>query len=103
MDNLIIYNIKNLVKNNKIQWTVHSSLRMFERIIYKSDVINAILNGEIIEYYPTDYPYPSYLISGISNNTSLHIVCSIGKGYLYIITVYYPDEIKWNLETKRRK
>lgn len=103
MDNLTIYNIRNLVKNNKIEWTEHSSLRMFERVILKSDIKNAILNGEIIEHYPTDYPYPSCLISGISNNTSLHIVCSIGKGYLYIITVYYPNEIKWISETKRRK
>lgn len=103
MNTLNINTIRNFVKNKNIKWTEHCSLRMFERIIHKSDVQNAILNGEIIEYYPNDFPYPSCLISGLANNTSLHIVCSISTDYLYIITVYYPNDIKWNLETKRRK
>ncbi|WP_205764240.1 DUF4258 domain-containing protein [Anaerovibrio slackiae] len=32
--------------------------------ILRIDVINCIMNGEIIEDYPTDYPHPSCLIFG---------------------------------------
>ena len=71
---------------------------MFEREIHKIDVINAINNGKILEEYPNDYLYPSCLILG----ENMHIVCGIGKEYLYIITVYYPDEGKFEDKVRRK-
>ena len=35
----------------KIKWSVHVAARMAERDIKRSDVINCIMNGEIIEHY----------------------------------------------------
>lgn len=103
MENLNIDKIREFVKTNNIKWTEHCSFRMFERMISKLDVQTALLNGEIIEYYPNDYPYPSCLVLGYSEkNISLHIVCGIGKEHLYIITVYNPNETKWNQDFKRR-
>ncbi len=75
--------------------------RMIQRGITRQDVKDAIPEGEIIEEYPDDYPYPSCLISG---NNRLHVVCGIGEGWLWIITAYYPAEDKWepDLKTRRR-
>jgi hypothetical protein len=60
---------------------------------------NAITNGEIIEQYPTDYPFPSCLI----NAENLHIVCSMGEGRLYIITAYRPLPEQWEIGFTKRK
>ena len=57
-----------------------------------SDVEEAILNGEIIESYPDDYPSPSCLILGFANDSSpIHIVCGIHEDELWLITSYRPN------------
>ncbi len=63
-----------------------------------------IETGEIIEEYPTDYPYPSCLLLGISTSEKyLHAVIGVGNGYLWLITAYYPDSKKWDDTYKVRK
>ena len=64
-----MYNIEDFRKINKsenIVISLHGQLRLNERNITVDDVINAINNGEIIEQYPEDFPFPSCLILGIS-------------------------------------
>ena len=70
----------------------------------QSDIENALLNGEIIEEYDNDYPYPSCLVYGLSlNNKVLHIVCGSNGIELWIITAYYPDNKEWEENFKNRK
>ncbi len=104
MQKLNIENIKKLVENEKIRWTNHVIIRLFQRNISEEDIKKAILNGEIIEEYENDYPYPSCLICGINSiNKVLHIVCGVSKNELWIITAYYPDNVKWENDLKTRK
>lgn len=96
--------IKEKVKEHKIRWTNHVMIRLLQRNITQKDVEKAILNGEIIETYEKDYPYPSCLIYGLNmNNKVLHVVCGINEVELYIITAYYPDNIEWENDMKTRK
>ena len=104
MDKLKVYNIKQMVKNEKIRWTNHVIVRLFQRNISQEDIENALLNGEIIEEYENDYPYPSCLVYGINlKNEVLHIVCGLNETELWIITAYYPDNIQWEEDLKTRK
>lgn len=104
MEKLDIDKIKQMVKNGKIRWTNHVIIRLFQRDIMQVDVENAILNGEIIEEYKEDYPYPSCLIFGINlKNEILHVVCGLSEIELWIITAYYPDNIKWEEDKKTRR
>lgn len=74
----------------------HAAQRMFERGITQADIHAALLNGEIIEDYPTDYPLPSYLLLGYSGSRPLHIVyANTPQGDQIIITVYEPDTALW--------
>ena len=78
--------------------------RLLPKNISQEDIENAILNGEIIEEYESDYPYPSCLVYGISlNNNIIHIVCGVNNDELWIITAYYPDKEKWDNSLKIRK
>jgi hypothetical protein len=83
--------------------TQHSRRRFVERGIKLADVCAAINTGEIIEEYPTDYPFSSCLILGESNNMNLHVCASINDGFIYVITAYIPDPSKWEADLKTRK
>ena len=106
MEKLEIEKIKQLVREDKIRWTNHSIIRLFQRNITQEDIQSAILNGEIIEEYENDYPYVSCLVYGINiENKVLHIVCGMNESELWIITAYYPDNVSWenDLKTRREK
>ncbi|MFX0203668.1 MAG: DUF4258 domain-containing protein [Candidatus Hodarchaeota archaeon] len=101
---MTIEHIIQKIKDNKIKWRGHASKRIIEREIERDDVIASILHGEIIEEYPEDFPYPSFLILGyMKDGIPLHTVCAIGQDILWIITVYIPDLKKWKPTYKKRK
>ena len=104
MEKIDINIIKQMVKNGQIRWTNHTMIRLFQRNITQENVEKVLLNGEIIEEYENDYPYPSCLVYGINlNNEILHVVCGLNTEELWIITAYYPDNIKWEKDLKTRK
>ena len=53
--------LKDSIKNKRIEWQRHSLERMLERNISRATVVEAILNGELIEDYSCDKPFPSAL------------------------------------------
>jgi hypothetical protein len=96
---LLIEDIRSLCTDDTITLTEHLLTRMRQRQIRLKDIKYTIESGEIIEQYPTDYPFPSCLING----GGIHLVCSIGEGLLYIITAYRPSLEKWEAGGKKRK
>ena len=89
---------------SKIKWSVHCFERMQERDISRADVKNCILNGEIIEDYPNDFPYPSCLIFGYTiKEKVIHVVAGSDGEYVYIITAYFPNKEKFEDDLKTRK
>lgn len=93
------------VKEERINWKKHALVRMFERNISRQEVKYAILNGEVIENYSKDYPFPSVLIAYVSNNMHrpLHIVVLYDNGLCYIITAYEPDAKRFGDSLKERR
>lgn len=63
---LDILELRKLCIPKNIRITLHAAKRLEQRRIFLKDVIACIMNGEIIEQYPDDYPYPSCLIPGMS-------------------------------------
>ena len=75
-------------------------------IIHRSEITEALINGEIIEEYHEDKPYPSVLIYGRTfSERPLHVVCAPieEEKILVIITVYQPDPKLWIDYKTRRK
>jgi hypothetical protein len=96
--------LRNLVQSENIIWRDHILVRMSQRNISISDVMNCVKTGEIIEEYPNDYPYPSVLILGRTcKDVILHLVCAEGQGKAWMITVYEPDTIEWFEDFKKRR
>ena len=81
-----------------MKWYKHALERMQERDISRRDVKNCIMQGEIIEDYPDDFPHPSCLIFGRTMDQKvIHVVVSLDEDQdtIGIITVYYPSVEKF--------
>ena len=73
---------------------------MQERDISRADVKKCVLEGEIIE----DYPDASCLIFGYTiNDKIIHVVAGSDGKYIYIITAYFPNTIKFENDFKTRR
>lgn len=83
-------------------WRKHALERMLQRSIARDEVMQCALNGEIIETYADDYPYPSCLVLQIGTEP-LHIVMAIDTDICYIITAYRPNENEFEEDFKTRK
>ena len=84
---------------------VHALQRMFERNVSVEDVKMAVSNGETIEDYPEDKPYPSRLVLGWSGTRPLHVVVAhnLSDNEIVVITVYEPDLELWEADYRRRR
>ena len=72
------------------------------RRITIEEISQVIRNGEVIEDYPEDKPYPSCLIMGkIRGGFPLYVVCAISDK-IHIITTHWLDPEKW-LDPKTRR
>lgn len=101
---LNITTLRKLGVPENLEITVHAAKRLAQRNISVNDIISCIQSGEIIEYYPDDYPYPSCLILGASaRKLPMHIVIGSNLKTIWIITAYYPDQTIWESDLKSRK
>ncbi len=88
-----------------VKFSGHAIRRMFERKISKSDVVEVLKNGEIIEEYMDDEPFPSYLMLGFIGVQPLHVVAAFDSESktCHIITAYDPDPALWDEGFNRRR
>ena len=99
-----IESFRNFCSQSQIVWSKHALERLQSRGISVKDVKNCIMNGEIIEEYPNDFPAPSALIYGKDlNGKIIHTVCGIDEARIYIISAYYPSVLKFEANLKIRR
>ncbi|MBN1168130.1 MAG: DUF4258 domain-containing protein [Methanospirillaceae archaeon] len=91
-------------KDLKIEWRIHALQQIVARNISRGDVLDVLYSGEIIESYPKDVPYPSFLFAGNSYKKELHVVIAYAEAIhtIYIVTAYEPDKDKWDENFRRR-
>ncbi len=89
----------------KIIYTGHCIQKIFERGIEPDDIELSIKTGELIEEYPDDKPYPSFLLLNYIDKKAIHVVASFDKEHetIYLITAYYPDIKIWDETFKIRR
>ncbi len=92
--------------NFKREYRVHSLERMVEQNISFEELDEVFLDMELVETYPEDTPFPSCLVLGYTKQREpLHLVYAVDEieEKVYIITIYKPDQRKWQKDYKRRK
>lgn len=99
-----IESLRNYFQNDTIVISEHAKNRCRERNIKQKDIKNCVMTGEIIEQYPSDFPFPSCLIFGYTvDHRIIHVVISDEGESGRIITAYIPDTIKFENDLKTRK
>lgn len=100
--------IKNLIEsinNNMIRISDHADEEAQEDGLGYSDIFHSVRNGEIIEDYPNDKPFPSCLVFGLAEKRQhIHSVWAYNSDnrWAVLITVYIPDPERW-IDWKIRK
>ena len=93
------------MKCEKYYFSGHAVQRMFEKRISKSDVLEVVTGGTIINEYPDDQPFPSMLVLGFVKEQPVHVVLAIDQDSqtCHIITAYRPDRSLWTDDFKLRR
>jgi hypothetical protein len=93
------------VSRKRIRWQRHVLERMMGRDIFRNDVKQVLLEGELIEQYPDDDPFPSGLFLGFINDKPLHVVVGADREqtWCYVVTAYRPDLEHFENDFKTRK
>lgn len=93
------------VEKGAVEWSAHALKIMFERDISRKAVKHIVRTGEVIEAYPEDKPFPSFLILGYWQDKPLHAVIAydMSDKWLYVITAYEPDEEHFESNWKIRR
>ena len=78
---------------------------MFERDIGIEDVRAVVGEGEVVEDYPDDEPYPSRLLLSSRGGRHLHVVAAFNRpgDEVVVVTVYEPDLDQWEPGFRRRR
>ncbi len=82
--------IKVKVKRRELSFSNHGEEERMDEGLMASEVIDAILNGELLEYYPDTGRGESCLILGFVNDKPIHVVTGWRGENIVIITVYIP-------------
>ncbi len=102
--NEIIRLIRTEAKENHIRLTQHAQQEMVEEDIILDEVLEVINTGHVLENYPEHRRGACCLLNGFTRNgRSIHIVCTVARPLLIIITVYEPKPPKWVTPTQRRQ
>ena len=94
------------IRNNRIKITDHADEEAENDQLTFDEVYFSVLNGEVIEDYADDKPYPSCLIYGQTfSGDPIHSVWAFNEHskWAVLITVYRPDPSQWIDWRKRRK
>ena len=80
-------------------------MRLGQRFIAREMIIEAANNYEVIEEYPDDKYFPSYLLLGRRGEEVFHVLfgADVDGQNVRIITAYYPSLDEWEEDLKTRK
>lgn len=99
-----ITDLRKYYESDAVLISDHAAMRFRQRGLKVKDIRCAVNNGEIIEQYPEDFPFPSCLILGkAADERYIHVVMSDERSVGRIITAYYPDPNKWDAQFRIRK
>ncbi|MBN1904931.1 MAG: DUF4258 domain-containing protein [Deltaproteobacteria bacterium] len=101
-----IEDITDSIQHHRIRITDHADEEAYIDELTFDEVFYSVVNGEIIERYPSDKPYPSCLVYGKTfGGDHVHSVWAynVKNQWSVLITVYRPDPDRWINYRKRRE
>jgi hypothetical protein len=80
-------------------------MRLGQRFIDRQTIISATDSYEVVEAYPDDKYFPSYLLLGRHDEEAFHVLVGtdVAGQNVRIVTAYYPSPDEWELDLKTRR
>lgn len=96
--------LQDAMREGRFRVQIHARRRRRERGFSQSDILDVILEGEVIESYPTSKPDPKCLMMKEIRGEPVYVVVAYDANirYAYIITIHGYDPTKW-IDPKTRK
>jgi hypothetical protein len=101
-----LQDIISAIQEHRIRITDHADEEAQADALIFDEIFFSVLQGEVIEDYPIDKPYPSCLIYGDNfQGEPIHSVWAYNdqSKWAVLITVYRPDPDRWINWRERRK
>ena len=97
--------IKKCVGQRRVYWTWHVNMRLGKRFISRDMILGTVDSYEIIESYPEDKYYPSYLLYACHGSEVFHVLfaADVSEENVRVVTAYRPRPEEWSEDLKRRK
>lgn len=88
----------------KITYTGHALRAMVDDDLTLTEARETALNGETIERYPDDQPYPSRLMLAWRGGRPIHVVVADqSETEKIIVTAYRPEPERWDPTFRQRR
>ena len=96
--------ISDCLHSGRILWTYHVNMRLGQRFIARETII-AAESYEIVEAYPDDKYFPSYLLLGRLGEEVFHALfgTDVDEQNVRVVTAYYPSLEEWEEDLKTRR
>ena len=87
--------IQEKIENGRFRLSLHAELEAETDNLNIAQIVEAILNGKILEQYDDTGRGHSCLIVGFTDEVPIHIVCGMRDDNVIIVTVYEPGPPKF--------
>lgn len=97
--------IRDCVRNRRLLWTYHVNMRLRDRSISRQAILEGVDTYEIIESYPEDKYFPSYLVLARYGHQVIHALfaADVADSNVRVITAYQPSPDEWSDDFRRRR
>jgi hypothetical protein len=97
-------NLHTCLDSGRVVWRKHALGRLMERGISRSAVMATLRQGDILETYETDRPFPSALVA-VAGDNPLHVVAAVDSMHseCFVISAYIPDLLHFEPDLKTRR
>lgn len=103
---MTIQDITQSIRAGRVRIADHAEEEVRADSLSYDEIETSVFNGEVIEQYPTDKPFPSCLVSGQAESGEwVHSVWAYNEGnrWVVLVTVYRPDPGRWLDGRERRR
>ena len=101
----ILNDIRTALRSGQYRVSLHAAEEMLADELSESQVLIATDSGEVIEDYPSAFPFPACLMLGHTpESVPIHAVWAFEAGacYAVLITVYKPEPARWTVDLRTR-
>ena len=94
-----------MYRGGRILWTYHVNMGLGQRFVAREPIIQAVDSYEIVEAYPEDKYFPSYLVLSREGDKAFHVLfgTDVEGQNVRIVTAYYPSPEEWEMDLKTRR